>query len=293
MSRRLHSLGCWVLIGMGVAHGGGTLYDVFSPKFFTPLDPDVLQAMRATPVTIAARLGGNMSVWSGHLGWNLSHSLGIAFAGALPLLAARGTAPSRPLVLLALALAALWALLAAIFWFWAPLVGFVLAGACLAASLRERAPTAHAAPGSRSRLLVLGVLPMGLLGAVHGMATFPDAFVHGAFSPTEPGVRSAMEASMLALPAMFGSAVSTWTAYVGFNFSHGLAVTGFAVGAWLVARHRPDVGRSVKVLFALASCAWLGISIAFWFSVALWFVGPVLATAFAAGCHLAWLRRRA
>ena len=33
---RIHALACWVLIGRGVAHGLGTLVDVFAPTFFVP-----------------------------------------------------------------------------------------------------------------------------------------------------------------------------------------------------------------------------------------------------------------
>src|SRR5262249_54832428 len=98
-----------------------------------------------------------------------------------------------------------------------------------------------------------------------------------------------MEESELMLPAMFGASRSTWRAYLGFNLSHGLGVTGFALTAWLLARDLPGViarDRALLALFAAASTLWFAVALAFWF------YAPAVCTAIAAACHIGMFWRR-
>src|SRR5262245_53125914 len=73
---RIHSLACWLLIGMGITHASGTLVDLFHPTFFGPTDAQVQADLRTTPVALGTWLRAEgMTVWSGNLGWNLNMSL--------------------------------------------------------------------------------------------------------------------------------------------------------------------------------------------------------------------------
>src|SRR5262245_51678314 len=114
---RIHGLACWILIGLGAAHGIGTLVDVFTPTFFAPSDPQVLADMRATPVAIGAWLGGErMTMWRGHLGWNFSTALGMVFMGAVQLLLRRldrELLAATPIVPLATLMSLAWTVIAA------------------------------------------------------------------------------------------------------------------------------------------------------------------------------------
>jgi hypothetical protein len=293
--QRIHALACWTLIALGLAKALLALVDVFAPTFFAPRDPQVLADMRATRVAVGAWLGAEgMTVWSGHLGWNFSTALGLVFVGAVQLLLRRSNPlllAATPIVPLATVLSLACAVIAATCWFWVPLLGFALATIGFAvtwyALRRVEAPARP--PAADVRLLWLGALLMGFAGAVHGLATLPDIFADGALSPASPGVRRAMEETDLMLPAMFGASTSTWRAYLGFNLSHGLCVSCFALAAWLLARDLPGIvarDRALQALFVTASTLWFAVSLAFWF------YGPVVWTAIAAACHLALLFRR-
>src|SRR5262245_22479560 len=83
-SPRWHALASYTLIVFGIGHGLGSLYDIWLPTNFAPADAALLESMRATPVKLGALLfGERMTMWRGHLGWNLSHSLGMLFVGLL------------------------------------------------------------------------------------------------------------------------------------------------------------------------------------------------------------------
>ena len=286
---RAHGFACWVLIALGVGHLSLTLVDAFVPTFFAPSDPGVLAEMRDAPVSLGAWLGApGLTVWRGHLGWNLSVGLGFAFLGAVQLLLRRSDPlllAATPIVPLAAVMSFAWAVLAATCWFWGPLLGFTLAAGGFAWTWRGlRGVQAPALPPADVRLLWIGALGMGLAGAFHGLATFPDFFTNALFSPLEPVVRRAMEGSDLRLPAMLGASTSTWRAYLGFNLSHGLGVAGYFLTAWLLSRDLSGVvarDRALRVLFAAFSTMWLVVALGFWF-----YAVDVI-TGFAAACHLA------
>ncbi len=265
------------MLALSAAHGAGTLVDALRPTFFTPVDAAVREAMAATPVTVGAMLAGSgMTMWRGHLGWNLSIGIGGVFAGALQLRLARlhPQGVPRPLALLGAGLALALGIIGTLFWFWIPAAGFLVAAACLALGAGPDRP-----PAASARF-ALGVLPMAAAGGFHLLATFPEPFVAGVFSPLDRAVRPAMAATEIALPRMLGSHRAMWDAYVGFNFAHGAVVVAFALGAFLVARHDASEDRVVRLLFAAATCCWLAVALLYWF----W--GPAAAVAASAAFYL-------
>src|SRR5262245_19184170 len=184
---RIHSVACWILIGLGLGHGLATMVDVFAPTFFTPRDPEVLDQMRAAPVSIGAWLGvPEMTVWRGHLGWNFSVALAFIFLGAVQLLLRRSNRllpAATPIVPLATVTSLGWTVIAATCWFWLPALGFAVATLGLAVTWKSlrRAERPARVPGGNMRLLWLGALGMGIAGALHGLGTIPDIFTEGFF----------------------------------------------------------------------------------------------------------------
>jgi hypothetical protein len=266
------------------------LVDVFAPHFFVPIDAAVLAAMRTTQTRLSAALGGaRMTMWRGHVGVNLSHALGLVFVGAFQLrlrrIDQRWLARS-PLLGLAIAVAFGEALLAAMFWFWVPCAGFVIATIGLVwtrSALRNvENPRVEAAPPF-VRWLAIGGCALGVAGALNFLGASVDVFADGPFSPTDVAVRRAMEATDFALPAAFGLSVSTWRAYVGFHLSHGFVVSGFALAAWLSVRRLGSVvarDRPLQLIFAGCSALWVAIA------ATCWFWAPLAVTVVATFCLL-------
>lgn len=62
---------------MGILHGAFTLRDLKNPRFFTPPDAALRQAMQESSV----RFHPNINLWKAWLGFNLTHSLGLIFFG--------------------------------------------------------------------------------------------------------------------------------------------------------------------------------------------------------------------
>jgi hypothetical protein len=286
----------WILIVLGVAHGGGMLGDLFAPTFFVPTDRATLDALRETPVAVATWFGARMTVWNAHVGWNLSFALGMVFLGALQLRLARidgDGARSVAFVRVSLVAVACITILAATCWFWVPFVGFAAATVALAFSTRRRSQTEQprAQPSVDGAWIFLGAAGMGLAGTLHLVGSIVDAMRPWAYAPTDAAVLRAMHDATIALPARFGVSRSFWAAYSGFSAAHGVAVTTYAVVAWLVGRRldrRIGGDRVVRALFATASIAWAVIGARFWF------LGPAIVTALAAACHVvAFVRARA
>ncbi|MBM4072787.1 MAG: hypothetical protein FJ271_28250 [Planctomycetes bacterium] len=292
---RIHAVACRILIGLGTAHVLGTLVDVFAPTFFAPDSPRVLAQMRATLVELGAWVGAErLSVWNMHLGCSFSTGFGLALIGAVQLLVRRANPillASTPIVPLATVITIAWAVIAASWWFWVPLLGITLAALGFAwtwYALRGVAPPAPA-PAADMRLLWLGALAMGMAGALHGLGTIPDIFVDGVFAPVSPAVRRAMTGSDVMLPSLFEASTPIWSAYLGYHLSHGLGVAGFALTPWLMARDLPCViahDRDLQALYATLSLLWFAVALAFWF------YAPMLVSGMAATCHLALMVRQ-
>lgn len=74
-----------VFVILGVLHLAYTLHDFGAkPRYFRPRDAALLPAMRATTMGIAPR---GRDYWSGILGFNLSHSIGVLLLALLIIVA--------------------------------------------------------------------------------------------------------------------------------------------------------------------------------------------------------------
>lgn len=113
---------------MGGGHGLLTLYDVFRPRYFTPIDDSVREAMQGTGVRFS---GGHANMWKAWLGFNLSHSLGAFLFGlAACWLGLHPELLTKSVLLIPLAIGAVYLLLAVRFWFYGPSLGCGLATFC-------------------------------------------------------------------------------------------------------------------------------------------------------------------
>jgi hypothetical protein len=291
----------WILIALGVAHGGGMVRDLFAPAFFVPTDGATFDAIRNAPVAVATWFGARMTIWDAHVGWNLSFALGFVFLGALQLRLARidrDGSRGRALEVASFVAVGCIAILAASRWFWVPFAGIAAATIALGFAVRTRSPkndrkddraeAPRTPPSADGAWIFLGAAGIGLAGALHLVGSIVDAVRPWAYAPTDAAVLRAMQDTIIALPARFGVSRSFWQAYSGFSAAHGVVVTAYAVVAWLVGRRldgRIGGDRVVRALFAAASIAWFAIGARFWFS------GPAIVTALAATCHVVALVR--
>lgn len=127
MARGLFIAGAAIFIVLGFGHGVGTLFDVWWPRVFTPVDDGVRRSMQRSGV----RLYPPRDMWNAWLGFNISHGLGAFVIGLLLLLVAihdfdlirsvPGVAPT------AIGVAAVYLVLSLRFWFWGPALGAALA----------------------------------------------------------------------------------------------------------------------------------------------------------------------
>jgi hypothetical protein len=116
-----------VFVVLGVLHLVYTLHDFGGrPRYFQPRDKSLLPAMRQTTMAIAP---GGRDYWSGILGFNLSHSIGVLLFALLIVLAAqyRIVWVQPMLVVIGLAFAGIaWR-----FWFRTPMWGCLIGTALM------------------------------------------------------------------------------------------------------------------------------------------------------------------
>lgn len=83
-------------------------------------------------------------------------------------------------------------------------------------------------------LLVAGAVPFLMLGGSHVILALRDFSLPRTFTPTDEGVRHAMQKSVVAMSPRS----NLWDAWMGFNLSHGLGLVLFSGGLIFVAwRH--------------------------------------------------------
>jgi hypothetical protein len=135
MAQILLAIGGIIVLVLGTLHGVLTLRDVAKPRSFTPTDDAVRIAMQGTRLAFNPRA----NFWDAWLGFNLSHSLGVAlFGGGLLLLAWLHFpvfAASPLLQGIAVVVAAAYLILALRFWFWGPALGAGLSLLCILAAV--------------------------------------------------------------------------------------------------------------------------------------------------------------
>jgi hypothetical protein len=261
---------------MGAGHGVLGLLDLVVPAVASPIDRSVVAAMDATPYLLASLLGSANSVWEGSVGWNTSHGLGIAYPGLLILgiLASpepHRTAALRVVVPRAVVFALLYTGLAWLFWFSLPMAGFAIAALVLYAGWRRWRREGGELPGEAApgrAWLVAGILPLLVAGVLHAGATAGDIVGHGFFSPVDDEVRRRMAGAAIALPTYLGADRDAWTAYLGFNVSHGLGLTWYGVVTWHLVRRVPSlfaVSAFLRWLPTVMAACWLAVAALFFF----------------------------
>lgn len=77
MTQILVIIAASIFLLLGTLHGALTLRDVKNPRFFTPPDAALRQAMQESSI----RFHPNINLWKAWLGFNLTHSLGLIFFG--------------------------------------------------------------------------------------------------------------------------------------------------------------------------------------------------------------------
>lgn len=135
MAQILLTIGGTILLVLGTLHGVLTLRDVAKPRAFTPTDDAVRIAMQGARLRFSPRA----NLWQAWLGFNLSHSLGVALFGGAFLFLARFHFPifaASPLLQGAAVVgAAAYLILSLRFWFWGPALGSGLSLACILAAV--------------------------------------------------------------------------------------------------------------------------------------------------------------
>jgi hypothetical protein len=126
---------------------------------------------------------------------------------------------------------------------------------------------------------IAGTIVAMTAGGVHVVLTLVDTVRPRYFAPTDRSLKPALEATRM----RFGgsAAPSMWSAWLGFNLSHGLGVFTFGLLCLLIATHdfglveRIDAIRPLTIAFP---AVYLAVSLRFWF------YGPALITGTATAC---------
>ncbi len=130
MPEVLLAIGGGIFLVLGSLHGVLTLRDLSHPRAFTPTDSAVREAMQGARLALNPRA----NLWKAWLGFNLSHSLGVALFGGVVLVIAVfhiGFFTDNPIVQVAfVVIAAAYLVLSMFFWFWGPAVGSALSLLC-------------------------------------------------------------------------------------------------------------------------------------------------------------------
>jgi hypothetical protein len=125
-------------------------------------------------------------------------------------------------------------------------------------------------------LLVAGGLVFALLGIVHAALTIRDIANPRTFTPPDPHLRAAMQASTVAIHP----SSNLWRAWIGFNLSHALGVTTFGTALAAVATANIDAYNDsiiLRIVTPLIGAVYVVLARLFWFRHPL--IGAAVATA--------------
>jgi hypothetical protein len=134
MTPTLLILGGSLFALLGLLHALYTFADISRPRRLVPNDPAVMQAMSSSGVRLAR---GGTTMWRAWVGFNFSHSLGAILFGSACILVARSLrllALPKPALLVPVAIAALYLVLAIRYWFRIPALGIAAATLCFLAA---------------------------------------------------------------------------------------------------------------------------------------------------------------
>ena len=134
MVQVLVGVGAAIFLLLGLGHGALTLVDVRRPRWFTPTQAGVREAMQSSSIELNPRA----NLWRAWLGFNLSHSLGlILFGGGYLTVAAwyfDAYADIAILQVLAIVVAAIYLVLSLLFWFRDPAIASAIGALCFTAA---------------------------------------------------------------------------------------------------------------------------------------------------------------
>ena len=128
----------WFIIGgsifaiLGLVHAVYTLADISRPRRLVPDDPAVIAAMSSSGLRLAR---GGTTMWRAWVGFNFSHSLGIAMFGVACVavgLSLGSLALPKAALLVPVAIGFTYFLLASRYWFRAPAIGVAAGTLCFA-----------------------------------------------------------------------------------------------------------------------------------------------------------------
>ena len=127
----LLDFGGGVFVLLGLLHALYTYLDIDRPRRLVPQDPAVARAMANSNLRLS---GTGTTMWRAWVGFNFSHSIGVVLFGTICIGAGSvlGTIALPAWILFALVVIALMYLaLGLLYWFRIPVVGILIAAACL------------------------------------------------------------------------------------------------------------------------------------------------------------------
>jgi hypothetical protein len=134
VSRYLFLLGALPFVVLGIAHALATPLTPEESKGLSPRDPAYRRTMGEQTVLLTRRT----NLWLTWVGFNLSHSLGVALFGVVVLLVARSSAAFEAnwptFVPLAIVVSGLYLAIGVRFWFRTPIVGILVSIVCFVSS---------------------------------------------------------------------------------------------------------------------------------------------------------------
>jgi hypothetical protein len=130
-ARFLLDLGGGIFVLLGSLHALYTFLDIRRPRRLVPQDPAVALAMTAAPLRLSR---GGTTMWRAWVGFNFSHSVGVALLGVVCIGAGTllGAVVIPAWVLLVLVVISFIYLgLSVLYWFRIPTLGIAVASLCL------------------------------------------------------------------------------------------------------------------------------------------------------------------
>lgn len=120
-------LGGGIYVLLGAVHALYTLLDTLAPRRIVPSDLALIDAMKANGVRLAR---GGTDMWNAWVGFNFSHSVGALVFGVVCIylgVVTEAYVVSAHLMLLPLAVGAIYLALAVRYWFRVPVIGTAVA----------------------------------------------------------------------------------------------------------------------------------------------------------------------
>jgi hypothetical protein len=127
----LLEIGGGIFVVFGLLHALYTFLDIRRPRRLVPDDPLVSAAMTRSHLRLTA---GRTTMWEAWVGFNFSHSLGLALFGCVCIATGAVTATglvSAWVLLLLTAIGLIYVVLGTLYWFRIPIAGAAVGTVCL------------------------------------------------------------------------------------------------------------------------------------------------------------------